>query len=66
MKLPSTLDERLRLAGWLILAGLVVELVTVFWVHALSFIVFISAGALLIGAGILLYLYSLVRDPGQP
>ena len=66
MKLPSTLDERLRLAGWLILSGLVVELVTVFWVHALSFIVFISAGALLIGAGILLYLYSLVRDPGQP
>ena len=65
MKLPTTMVEKRALAGWIILAGLGVELVTVMWIHAMSFMVFASLGAALIGGGVLFYFYSFVTDPDR-
>jgi hypothetical protein len=54
------MDRRLRVAGTLIVLGLLIELGSLLWSHPLAFILFIAAGGLLIAAGILVYLYSLV------
>ena len=51
---------RLQVSGLLIAAGLGVELATLFWNHPLSFLLFLFPGTLLIGAGMLLYLWSVV------
>ena len=47
----------------LIILGLIIEAFSLFWVHALAFILFAFFGGLLIGVGILVYLYSLVSMP---
>ena len=55
--------RRLRIAGTLVVLGLLVELLSLLWSHPLAFLVFLGVGGLLIGAGILIYLYSVVsRD----
>ena len=54
------LAGRLRAAGVLIAAGLGVELVTLLWNHPVSFFLFLVPGAILVGAGMLLYLWSIV------
>ncbi len=51
---------RLQLAGLLIAAGIVVELGTLFWNHPISLFLFLTLGAGLVGAGMLLYLWSVV------
>jgi predicted cobalt transporter CbtA len=56
----SLIERRLRWAGFLIAVGLVIQLTTFIWVHPLAFIAFVVIGCPLVGAGILLYLYSLV------
>ncbi len=58
--LRGGLAGRLRLAGLLIVSGLGVELATFFWNHPVSFFLFASLGAGLAGAGMLLYLWSIV------
>ena len=60
MAKKSNMKGRLRLAGTFIVLGLLIELASLLWSHPLAFIVFIAAGGLLIGVGILIYLYSLV------
>ena len=52
---------RLQLSGLLIAAGLGVELATLFWNHPISFFLFLCLGSLLVGAGMLLYLWSVVN-----
>ena len=47
----------------LIILGLIIEAFSLLWVHALAFIIFAFFGGLLIGVGILVYLYSLVSMP---
>ena len=54
------LAARLRLSGLLIVSGLGVELASFFWNHPISFVLFLSLGAGLAGAGMLLYLWSIV------
>ncbi|MCY3842523.1 MAG: hypothetical protein OXH69_03165 [Acidobacteria bacterium] len=54
------LAGRLRLSGLLIVSGLGVELASFFWNHPVSFVLFLSVGAALTGAGMLLYLWSIV------
>lgn len=61
----SRLSRRLRLAGGLIMGGLAVQAVSLFWNHPLSFIVFVSVGALLLAAGIVIYLLTIVGLPQQ-
>ena len=40
--------------------GIGVELATLFWNHPISFFLFVGLGILLIGAGMLLFLWSVV------
>jgi len=56
----ATIERRIRWSGILIVAGLIVQMVTLLWTHPLAFVCFILVGCPLVGAGILLYLYSLL------
>jgi uncharacterized membrane protein len=56
----EALHNRLKLAGVLIAAGLVLEVATLYWSHPITFVAFIFGGGALVGLGVLLYLYSLV------
>jgi hypothetical protein len=61
---PAKIERRLRIAGIIIIAGLSVALFSLSWSHPTAFLVFIVLGGVLIGVGILFYLYSLVsREP---
>ena len=51
---------RLFIAGWLITAGLAVELVTLFWIHPVSMTLFLCLGAVLVAAGMAVFLWSVV------
>lgn len=54
------IERRIRLAGLLIVLGLLCQLITFLWVHPLAFMAFLLIGCPLVGLGILVYLYSLV------
>jgi hypothetical protein len=54
------LEKRLRLAGMLLILGLLVEAICLLWARPLAFIVLVGAGGFLCAAGIAVYLYSLV------
>jgi len=56
----EALHRRLKLSSILVSAGLLVEVVTLFWSHPLTFVAFIVLGGTLVGMGIVLYLYSIV------
>jgi len=56
----ESLYKRLQLSGALVAAGLIVEVVTLYWAHPLAFVAFIVLGGTLVAAGTLLYLYSIV------
>lgn len=63
----NPIHSKLRLAGVLIILGLVVQALSLLWNHPLSFIAFVSLGGLLLGVGIILYLFTLVNIPAtQP
>lgn len=55
-----TTERNLRISGVLLILGLLVEAVSLFWVHPVAFLSFICLGGVLLAAGILIYLYSLV------
>ena len=57
------INARLRLAGGLIALGLLVQALSLLWNHPLSFVAFVSLGGLLVAAGIVLYLFALVKHP---
>jgi uncharacterized membrane protein len=57
----SQLEGRVRLAGKLILAGLLVELITLFWTHSLSFTTFAVLGIPLAVAGMAIFFLSMAR-----
>jgi uncharacterized membrane protein YczE len=54
------LRSRLRLAGILLIIGLLIEILSFFWVHPLAFMGFLVIGCLLLGLGIVLFLWTLV------
>lgn len=58
--LPQSFESMLKLAGRLITGGLIVQLVSCFWLDALSFVFFLTLGGLLTGAGTLIFLCWLV------
>jgi len=58
------LVRRLRLAGLLVVLGLLVELSTLLWSHPTAFLAFLGVGAVLVAAGILVYLGSIVSTSG--
>ena len=54
------IETRIKWASLLIGAGLLVQLGTLFGVHPLAFVAFVVVCCPLIGAGVILYLWSLV------
>jgi len=67
MSSADILEFRLKLSGLLLLGGLVIEAVTLFWSHPFSIMIHIFPGVVLMAAGIIFYLYSLVAPPpGEP
>jgi len=54
------ISRRLRIAGVLIVLGLVVEGLSLIWNHPLSFVAFLGIGGLLLFVGIVVYLTALV------
>jgi len=60
------MERVLRIASGLIILGLVVELISLAWIHPLAFTLFAFVGMCLIGLGILIYLASLVLVVSPP
>ncbi|MBS1841546.1 MAG: hypothetical protein JSS69_01230 [Acidobacteria bacterium] len=57
---PNALERRLQIAGILVILGLLVEASCMFWARPLAFVLFVFVGVTFLGAGLLLYLYSVV------
>jgi len=64
MKRPKT-ESRLRIASVIEAVGLLVALVSLYWNHPLSFMLFLFVGMPLCAAGALLYLLTIVRPPSN-
>jgi hypothetical protein len=58
--MPSVIHRNIRWSGRLIVAGLIVQMLSLLWTHPLAFVCFLLVGCPLVGAGILFFLYSLV------
>ena len=58
--LDNRLHKRLLRSGFFVLAGLIVQVLTLFWNHPLAFLAFLCIGVPLTAAGVLLYLYAVV------
>jgi hypothetical protein len=58
--IPTTIERRVRWSGLLVVAGLVLQMLTLLSIHPLAFVSFLLLGCPLVAAGMLLYLYSLV------
>jgi len=56
----SRLEHKLKIAAYLLIAGLVVEGISLHWAHPMSFLLFISLGGVLVLAGIAIYLIAIV------
>jgi hypothetical protein len=56
----SRLERKLKIASYLLIAGLVVQGISLHWAHPTSFLLFISLGGVLILAGIAIYLIAIV------
>jgi hypothetical protein len=54
------IETRIKWASLLIGAGLLIQMGTLFRIHPLAFVAFVAVGCPLIGAGVILYLWSLV------
>ena len=59
MEMP-VIETRIKWASLLIGAGLLIQMGTLFRIHPLAFVAFVVVGCPLIGAGVILYLWSLV------
>jgi len=66
MTVAPVLSRRLKLAGILVALGLIVEALTMFWRHPTAFLVFLFLGALLVVAGVLLYLLTIATYAPSP
>lgn len=55
----TPIEQKIRWAGLLVVAGLLVQLLTLSWSHPLAFMAFLIIGCPLTLAGVLLYLISL-------
>jgi len=54
-------SSKLRTAGAFVLAGLVVEALSLWWNHPLAFLAFLAVGGLLLAIGIVIYLLTLLK-----
>jgi hypothetical protein len=54
------LQRRLKTAAYLLIAGLIIEVVTLYWTSPMSFIFFIGLSGTLVGLGVIVYLIAIV------
>jgi hypothetical protein len=54
------MEPLLRIASALIILGLLIEIISLIWIHPLAFVLFAFVGIMVIGLGILIYLASLI------
>lgn len=59
--IQRSIERRIRWSGRLIAGGLIVQMLTLLATHPVAFILFAIVGCPLVGAGILIFLYSLVE-----
>jgi hypothetical protein len=59
-------ERRLQFSGILLILGLFVEAVCLFWTRPIAFVLFLCVGGLLLALGILLFLFSLVGSHTPP
>ena len=59
-------ERKLQLSGILLILGLIAESLCLLRQGPIPFIVFLSVGGVLMGCGILVYLYSLVSSGAGP
>jgi hypothetical protein len=64
-KIHPTMAGRIRVAGALILLGMAVEAFSLLWSNPTAFLLFLGFGGAAMGAGVLLFLYSLVSVPQE-
>ena len=62
MQTRVSIGRELKIAGILLLAGLLVTIVSLMWKAPLAFLLFAGVGGLLILAGIVVYLFSIVAS----
>lgn len=60
MESASRLQRKLKMAAYLLIAGLAVEGITLHWAHPTSFLLFLGLGGILVLAGIAIYLIAIV------
>ena len=56
----SRLQRRLKIAAYLLIAGLIIQAITLYWTSPLSFMLFIGASGTLIALGMIVYLIAIV------
>lgn len=62
----SAITRELQTAGTLLILGLLVAIISLLWKAPLAFLLFAGVGGLLIVAGVLVYLFSIVSPSGTP
>jgi hypothetical protein len=66
MLTANQLEKRRQVAGVFIVLGLVIEALCLIWSTPIAFVIFVAIGGLLMFAGIVLYLASLVSNLKAP
>ena len=56
----NPMERRLQFSGMLLILGLLVEALCLLWTRPLAFVLFLGVGGLLLGLGMLVFLFSLV------
>jgi hypothetical protein len=54
------MERRVQYSGILVILGLLVEVLCLFWTRPIAFVFFMGVGGLFLGLGVVLYLFSLV------
>ena len=65
MAASGSLESRLRLAGILLILGLLAELICLLWSRPLSFVLMVILGGPLVFAGIAVYLLTIASSPSR-
>jgi hypothetical protein len=61
-----SMGRALKWSGFLVSTGLIVQLLCLVRIHPFSFIAFLGIGCPLVGAGIVLYLFSILTQSDKP
>ena len=61
----NRIEKRLRMASLFTVAGIAVALISMFWNHPLTFMVFLFLGLTLCGVGMATYLLAIVSLPDR-